>query len=103
MNWIYSKKGLLLLGNEIAKYCDDSPEASNARTVSLFIVLGIAAKFKLKRVQIDFTGAFLYATLKNKDQVYALLNKEQTNSYVLEHPEYKDFILKKWNYDSSCC
>jgi hypothetical protein len=45
-------------------------------------------------VQIDFTGAFLYATLKNKGQVYALLNKEQTNSYVLEHPEYKDFILK---------
>ena len=54
----------------------------------------ISAKFSLKRAEIDFTGAFLYATLKDKDKVYAVLKKEQTQSYLTEHPEYTDYILK---------
>lgn len=88
---------LLLLGNELLKYYDQIPEESNACTIaltSLFIVLGLAAKFRLKRAQIDFKGAFLYATLKDKDTVYAVLNKDQTNIYILEHPEYSEFRLK---------
>jgi hypothetical protein len=88
---------LLLLGNEIAHYYQDNSDESNASTVSLtslFVILGISAKFGLKRVLIDFTGAFLYATLKDKDKVYAILDRDQAKSYVDAHPEYQDHVLK---------
>jgi hypothetical protein len=88
---------LLLLGNEIARYYDDSPSEIEANTISLtsiFVIIGLSAKFNLKRIQIDFTGAFLYATLPISDQVTALLNVEQTRSYLEVHPEYESFKLK---------
>jgi len=88
---------LLLLGNEIAKYYDDRPSEIEANTISLtsiFVIIGLSAKFNLKRLQIDFTGAFLYATLPVSDQVTALLNVEQTRSYLEVHPEYESFKLK---------
>jgi hypothetical protein len=88
---------LLLLGNEIARYYDDRPSEIEANTISLtsiFVIIGLSAKFNLKRIQIDFTGAFLYATLPISDQVTALLNVEQTRSYLEVHPEYESFKLK---------
>jgi len=87
---------LLLLGNEIAKYYQDSPEELHAYTVSLtsiLIVIGLIAKYRLKKAQIDFTGAFLYAALDDKDKVYSLLTKEQTQAYLKVTQKGYDNVL----------